>query len=81
MKAFEALCSADLTPVSDSGFMITDVMDQFDRFKVWTGNIAAHRKSRASLDYRLRDTSQLRELVLDYLTDLEEYLTNGKFEI
>ncbi|XPS98962.1 hypothetical protein M3J09_008149 [Ascochyta lentis] len=37
------------------------IQDEFDRFKLWTGNIAAHRKGHRSLEYRLRDAANLRE--------------------
>jgi hypothetical protein len=30
----------------------TTVADEFSRFKLWAGNIAAHRKGRRSLEYR-----------------------------
>ncbi|KAK5663802.1 hypothetical protein OQA88_5 [Cercophora sp. LCS_1] len=35
------------------------VSDQQARFKIWAGNIGAHRTGRSSLDYRLRDASHL----------------------
>ena len=46
--------------------------DELGRFKVWVGNIAAHRPahSRRSLEYRLRDSSRLREMVVSLLQDL-----------
>lgn len=30
----------------------TVISDEFSRFKLWAGNIAAHRKGRRSLEYR-----------------------------
>jgi hypothetical protein len=30
----------------------TAIYDEFSRFKLWAGNIAAHRKGRRSLEYR-----------------------------
>lgn len=46
--------------------------DELGRFKIWAGNIAAHRPahSRRSLEYRLRDSSGLKEMVLSLLQDL-----------
>ena len=46
--------------------------DELGRFKIWAGNIAAHRPahSRRSLEYRLRDSSGLQEMVLSLLQDL-----------
>ncbi|KAF3000946.1 hypothetical protein E8E13_008975 [Curvularia kusanoi] len=45
------------------------VLDEFDRFKLWAGNIAAHRK-----DYRLRDAAQLKAETNSLLASLEEAL-------
>ncbi|KAL6702870.1 hypothetical protein ACN47E_000832 [Coniothyrium glycines] len=36
------------------------VEDEFSRFKMWAGNVAAHRKGRRSLEYRLRDATALK---------------------
>ncbi|KAI0438667.1 hypothetical protein F4803DRAFT_534152 [Xylaria telfairii] len=49
-------------------------LDEFARFKLWSGNIGAHRKGRSSLDWRLRDASHLRDLVVNLLTDLKSTL-------
>ncbi|KXH35492.1 hypothetical protein CSAL01_01573 [Colletotrichum salicis] len=40
------------------------------RFEVWAGNVRAHRTDRSSLEYRLRDTSDLRRQVWGLLTEL-----------
>jgi hypothetical protein len=40
------------------------------RFNIWKNNIGAHRKGQASLDYRLRDASNLRKTVVDLLQDI-----------
>jgi hypothetical protein len=53
------------------------VADEFDRFKIWVGNIAAHRKSNRSLDYRLRDASYLKDRVLELLAALQDGLAEG----
>ncbi|KAI0147030.1 hypothetical protein GGR57DRAFT_282123 [Xylariaceae sp. FL1272] len=42
------------------------------RFKLWSGNIGAHRTGRSSLDYRLRDSSHLQQQVLRLLRRLEQ---------
>ncbi|KAH6643571.1 hypothetical protein C7974DRAFT_381790 [Boeremia exigua] len=41
------------------------IADEFDRLKLWAGNIAAHRKGRRSLENRLRDAPQLKEDTLE----------------
>ena len=53
--------------------------DEFDRFKAWAGNIAAHRKGRRSLEYRLRDAPHLKDETCNVLTALDEYLQNGDY--
>jgi hypothetical protein len=55
----------------------TAVIDEFDRFKGWAGNIAAHRKGRRSLEYRLRDAPHLKEETCDLLTALHDYLQDA----
>lgn len=52
--------------------------EELARFKVWAGNIGAHRKGSSSLDYRLRDASHLRNQAISLLGDLEEALVDGK---
>lgn len=50
----------------------SDLDDELGRFKVWAGNISAHRPalSRRSLEYRLRDSSSLRGAVILLLNEL-----------
>ncbi|RYP46645.1 hypothetical protein DL768_007190 [Monosporascus sp. mg162] len=51
-----------------------DIRDEFDRFKMWAGNIAAHRKGRRSLEYRLRDAALLKDEAHNLLTALHDSL-------
>ncbi|GAB1314686.1 hypothetical protein MFIFM68171_04896 [Madurella fahalii] len=53
------------------------IADQLARFKVWAGNIGAHRAGTSSLDYRLRDASNIRKQVVSLLTDLEDSLRDA----
>ncbi|KAF2814360.1 uncharacterized protein BDZ99DRAFT_380858, partial [Mytilinidion resinicola] len=53
------------------------VNDEFDRFKIWAGNVAAHRKGRRSLEYRLRDAEHLKNEAQNLLTALQESLNHG----
>lgn len=51
--------------------------DEHGRFRVWAGNISAHRAGgRRSLEYRLRDSSNLYSMVLALLDDLLDGLAN-----
>ncbi|KAF2786301.1 hypothetical protein K505DRAFT_260177 [Melanomma pulvis-pyrius CBS 109.77] len=53
------------------------INDEFDRFKIWAGNIAAHRKGRRSLEYRLRDAAHLKVETHNLLKALQDSLTNA----
>jgi uncharacterized C2H2 Zn-finger protein len=46
------------------------VQDAFGRFRLWVGNIGAHRRGRASLDYKLREASHIRSRVIELLQSL-----------
>ncbi|OAL55260.1 hypothetical protein IQ07DRAFT_499938 [Pyrenochaeta sp. DS3sAY3a] len=51
--------------------------DEFSRFKLWAGNIAAHRKGRRSLEYRLRDAAHLKTATIRSLGELADTLRNA----
>jgi hypothetical protein len=52
--------------------------DDVGRFEVWTANSGAHRDDRLSLDHRLRESVNLKEMVIDMLEDLNSALQEGK---
>ncbi|KAI9763063.1 MAG: hypothetical protein M1840_000954 [Geoglossum simile] len=45
--------------------------DELGRFRVWAGNVGAHRSGRVSLDYRLREARDMREGVCKLLDHLK----------
>ncbi|CAI6288348.1 unnamed protein product [Periconia digitata] len=53
------------------------VRDEFDRFRIWAGNIAAHLKGRRSLEYRLRDSEHLKTETHSLLTALRDSIHNA----
>lgn len=57
------------------------IKDQFARFKMWAGNIGAFADGHASLDYRLRDNEKTKGFMLDFLTDLADFVHRGEFSI
>ncbi|KAF4777268.1 hypothetical protein HER10_EVM0012996 [Colletotrichum scovillei] len=57
--------------------IVRKLEDEQVRFKVWAGNVGAHKTDRSSLEYRLRDTSQLRLLVRKLLTELIENIDDA----
>jgi hypothetical protein len=52
---------------------------EHSRFKVWAGNIGAHHRGRRSLEYRLRDASNINDQVLELLREIREELLMGLF--
>ncbi|KAF2176891.1 hypothetical protein K469DRAFT_605505, partial [Zopfia rhizophila CBS 207.26] len=65
------------TPRFEDQIRPESVKDEFDRFKIWAGNIAAHRKGRRSLEYRLRDAAHLKTETHNLLTALQDSLSNA----
>ncbi len=51
--------------------------DELGRFTIWSGNMGAHRKGRASLDYKLREASHIRERVIELLQNLRSVLKDA----
>ncbi|KAF8244931.1 hypothetical protein K440DRAFT_604422, partial [Wilcoxina mikolae CBS 423.85] len=50
------------------------IQDELGRFRVWAGNVGADRTGRVSLDYRLREASQIHDKVRELLLDLDQKL-------
>ena len=55
--------------------------DQLGRLRVWTANIGAHQTGQSSLDYRLRDASHIRQLIVKLLEDLSQTLKDVQNQI
>ena len=83
-RSFDRLCDiARNTPavfLSRNDTTESLVHDEVGRFRVWLGNVGAHRLGRVSLDYRLRDAVHMRESVLELLKDLEDNIHEGWFQ-
>ncbi|KLU86153.1 hypothetical protein MAPG_05172 [Magnaporthiopsis poae ATCC 64411] len=50
------------------------IKDEQTKFKVWAGNIGAHKTGTSSLDYRLRDASPIKDEVVSLLEELVDLL-------
>ncbi|KAK0507602.1 hypothetical protein JMJ35_010125 [Cladonia borealis] len=75
-RSFTALTTAIRHPVRDFGDQIPpwEVMNEFDRYKIWAGNVGAMHKGRQyqiSLDYRLSEAAFYRQQVLSFLKTLD----------
>jgi hypothetical protein len=53
------------------------VEDQFARFRMWAGNIGVFAQDHASLDYRLRESTKGKSVMLGLLETLCEFLQSG----
>jgi len=51
--------------------------EQRARFLIWSANIGIFADGHASLDYRLRDSLEARNIMLDLLGSLKNYLRRG----
>ncbi|KAJ3536922.1 hypothetical protein NM208_g6520 [Fusarium decemcellulare] len=78
LSTLEAEAVTTLPDYDPSDISMPMVKDQLGRFKVWSANIGAHRTGRSSLDYRLRDASNIRNQVVKLLQDLSECLDDAK---
>ncbi|KAI1292754.1 hypothetical protein F5Y03DRAFT_375300 [Xylaria venustula] len=72
LASFEAIDTDErqVEPGDTQLTFVQSINDQLSKFKLWAGNIGAHRIGRSSLDYRLRDSSHLHTQVVKLLDDL-----------
>ena len=52
--------------------------DELGRFRMWAANIGAHKTGQASLDFRLRDASHVREQIIKLLQGLLRRLRDAR---
>jgi hypothetical protein len=60
--------------VAKSKYLLDEALS---RFKIWSSNIGAHRKGSSSLDFRLRDASHIRLMVLEVLKTIKDALSDA----
>ena len=64
-------CLARFKDLEEKHTQRSDLEDEHGRFRIWAGNVSAHRTGgRRSLEYRLRDSSNLQSMVVALLQDL-----------
>ncbi|RBA19098.1 hypothetical protein FPRO05_10027 [Fusarium proliferatum] len=85
LQEFNSLCNSSaiwtdsaLDEGLQSDISLLKLQNELSRFKVWSGNIGAHKKGRSSLDHRLRDASNIRDQVVELLEDLKDSLKDAK---
>ena len=68
-------CLARFKDLEEKNAQRPDLEDEHGRFRIWAGNVSAHRAGgRRSLEYRLRDSSNLQSMVVTLLQDLLQAL-------
>jgi hypothetical protein len=77
IASFGNILRAPINRASNSPTFRRDMADQQTRFNIWAGNIGAHRTGPSSLDYRLRDSSNIKGQVLSLLKGLVELMQDA----
>jgi hypothetical protein len=74
-------CSRLFEELPSNNSIDPDTEQQNDRFRLWTGNIGARQVGKSSLDYRLREASDVADMVAQLLhglqTQLEQWRSTG----
>ena len=82
IKRFEDLqVTVPVEGTSGSATIAASFKESDGRFRVWCGNIGAHKTDRSSLDYRLRNSSRTKASVVQFLAELEALLLEGMLAI
>jgi hypothetical protein len=68
----------ELLKAGNSAQYWTSLLDQLGRFQIWSSNIGVFADLHASLDYRLREVSDVRDLILRLLTSIDDCLRQCK---
>lgn len=81
MKLFASICAKSHTAPAKYSEQMTPSMleDEYDRFKMWSGNLGALQKGHASLDWRLCDAEVMSTSIREILTILEKDLSRSKY--
>ena len=59
-------------------FPVNSLSTELGRFRMWAGNTGAHRTGQVSLDYRLREASDIHEEISELLEELDSNLREGQ---
>lgn len=79
LEDFESCISRTKETKEEDEVDIADFLDtECGRFRIWAKNIGVFAAGHASLDYRLRDSSYVKELLLGQLYIVHKHLTRGK---
>ena len=72
LKAFNAFVEKLQDPVNEDpvALLVRPWQDELGRLRIWAANIGAHQTNQSSLDYRLRDSSHVRQQIMNLLGEL-----------
>ena len=75
-KAFENFIRAiqELDKERPEELSISSWEDELGRLRMWAGNIGAHQSGQSSLDFRLRDSSHIRQQIVNLLDQIPQRL-------
>lgn len=73
-------CLVDSDGEFSSQISISAIQDELGRFRVWAGNVGAHRTGRVSLDHKLRESPQVHGMVTALMKDLDDSLRECKYQ-
>jgi hypothetical protein len=76
LSGFNSVCTSLVKADSRTRSKIPSgtIHDCLGRYRLWVGNIGAHRRGRGSLDYKLREASHIRDRVIELLQNLKTVL-------
>jgi hypothetical protein len=60
---------------------LADLEDDYEQFRVWARNLGVFATDHASLDFRLREASDVREGIASLLTSLKSDINSSKDEV
>ncbi len=78
LKAFNEFIEEIQDPDKDEpeGMQVQTWQDELGRLRIWAANIGAHQTGQSSLDFRLRDSSHIRQQIIKLLNELPPRLQN-----
>jgi len=78
LKAFNEFIEEiqDSNKEEPEGLQVQTWQDELGRLRIWAANIGAHQTGQSSLDFRLRDSSHIRQQIIKLLDELPQRLRN-----
>ena len=83
LKAFNEFIEDIQDPDEDEpeGLHVQTWQDELGRLRIWAANIGAHQTGQSSLDFRLRDSSHIRQQIIKLLDELLQRLQDVRHVI